>query len=57
MIPETARPGTSSGERRRPSPGGAALVRVWDPDGPTGAAVGAALWEALREAVLWAQAE
>ena len=57
MIPETALPGTTSGERRRPSPGGAALVRVWDPDGPTGAAVGAALWEALREAVLWAQAE
>ena len=57
MIPETALPGTSSGERRRPSPGGAAPVRVWDPDGPTGAAVGPALWEALREAVLWAQAE
>ena len=57
MIPEAALPGTTSGERRRPSPGGAALVRVWDPDGPTGAAVGAALWEALREAVLWAQAE
>ena len=57
MIPETALPGTTSGERRRPSAGGVTPVRVWDPDGPTGAAVGPALWEALREAVLWAQAE
>jgi signal transduction histidine kinase len=57
VIPETALPGTTSGERRRPSAGGATPVRVWDPDGPTGAAVGPALWEALREAVLWAQAE
>jgi signal transduction histidine kinase len=32
-------------------------VRVWDPDGPTTSAVAPALWEALREAVLWTQAE
>jgi len=57
VIPETALPGTTSGDRRRSAAGGAAPVRVWDPDGPSGAAVGPALWEALREAVLWAQAE
>ena len=57
MIPEAALPGTTSGERRRAAAGSAAPVRVWDPDGPSGAAVGPALWEALREAVLWAQAE
>ena len=48
--------------RRRPaaSAGGtspaAAPVRVWDPDGPSGGPVAPALWDALREAVLWAQA-
>ena len=56
MIPETTAPGTTSGERRRPSPG-AAPVPVWDPDGPSGSLVAPGLWDALREAVLWAQAE
>jgi signal transduction histidine kinase len=56
VIPETTVPGTTSGERRRPS-GGTAPSRVWDPDGPSGGAVAPALWDALREAVLWAQAE
>jgi signal transduction histidine kinase len=32
-------------------------VRVWDPDGPAGGAIAPELWEALREAVLWAQSE
>jgi signal transduction histidine kinase len=54
-MPETALPGASSGERRRHSQ--PVPVRVWDPDGPTGGAIGPALWDALREAVLWAQAE
>ena len=55
MIPETTAPGTTSGERRRSS--GAAPTRVWDPDGPSGGAIAPALWDGLREAVLWAQAE
>jgi len=55
VIPETALPGTTSGERRRAA--GTAPVRVWDPDGPAGGAIAPELWEALREAVLWAQSE
>ena len=46
-------------DQRRAPPavaGRAAPVRVWDPDGPSGGAVAPALWDALREAVLWAQA-
>ncbi len=56
MIPEKTAPGTTSGERRRVG-GSSPPVRVWDPDGPSGGAVAPALWDALREAVLWAQAE
>jgi len=55
VRPETALPGTTSGERRRhgyPPP-----QRVWDPDGPTSGSIAPALWDALREAVLWAQTE
>ena len=54
-MPETALPGATSGERRRQSQ--PVPIRVWDPDGPTGGAIGPALWDALRDAVLWAQAE
>jgi signal transduction histidine kinase len=57
VTPETALPGATSGERRRATPGGSAPARVWDPDGPSGSGVAPGLWEALREAVLWAQAE
>lgn len=58
MTPEAALPGATSGERRRAATGSAvAPVRVWDPDGPTGGAIAAPLWDALRDAVLWAQAE
>ena len=57
MRPETAQPGTTSGERRRAASGGPAPPRLWDPDGPSGGAIAPALWEALRESVLWAQAE
>ena len=32
-------------------------ARLWDPDGPSGGTIAPALWDALREAVLWAQAE
>ncbi|MEP6688777.1 MAG: HAMP domain-containing sensor histidine kinase [Gemmatimonadales bacterium] len=56
MIPETTAPGTTSGERRR-AVAGSAPTRVWDPDGPSGGAIASGLWDALREAVLWAQAE
>jgi signal transduction histidine kinase len=32
-------------------------VRVWDPEGPSGGAIAPPLWDALRDAVLWAQNE
>jgi len=57
VTPETALPGTTSGERRRAATGSAAPVRVWDPEGPSGGAIAPALWDALRDAVLWAQNE
>ncbi|HUR94428.1 MAG TPA: HAMP domain-containing sensor histidine kinase [Gemmatimonadales bacterium] len=57
MIPEAAQPGSTSGERRRAASAGAGPVEVWDPDGPTGGAIAPALWDTLREAVLWAHAE
>jgi signal transduction histidine kinase len=58
VTPDTAISGSTSGERRRvalayPSP----PARLWDPDGPRPAAIGPALWDALREAVLATQAE
>ena len=56
-MPETAQPGTTSGERRRAATGSPSQARLWDPDGPSGGAVAPELWDALREAVLWAQAE
>jgi signal transduction histidine kinase len=56
-MPETAQPGTTSGERRRAATAPPAPVRLWDPDGPSGGAVAPAVWDALREAVLWAHAE
>jgi signal transduction histidine kinase len=56
VIPEAAAAGTTSGERRR-AVGGPPPVRVWDPDGPSGGSIAPPLWDALREAVLWAQAE
>jgi signal transduction histidine kinase len=57
VTPETALPGTTSGERRRAATGGDAPVRVWDPEGPSGGAIAPALWDALRDAVLSAQNE
>jgi signal transduction histidine kinase len=54
---ETVRPGATSGERRRPAQAGSASSGVWDPDGPTGGAIAPPLWEALRDATLWAQSE
>jgi signal transduction histidine kinase len=57
VTPETALPGTTSGDRRRAAPAQAGPIRVWDPDGPSTSAVAPALWDALHEAVLWTQAE
>ena len=56
MIPETVLTGTTGERRRAPqdAPGGA---RVWDPNGPTSSSIAPALWDALRESVLWAESE
>lgn len=56
MIPETLLPPSSSGERRRAQET-REPVRAWDPDGPAAASVAPALWEALRDSVLWAESE
>jgi signal transduction histidine kinase len=56
VIPETVLPGTT-GERRRATQDATGAVRVWDPNGPTGGSVAPALWDVLRESVLWAEAE
>jgi signal transduction histidine kinase len=57
VIPETVLPASSSGERRRAAQEGREPVRAWDPNGPAATSVAPALWEALRESVLWAEAE
>ncbi|HEX3273301.1 MAG TPA: HAMP domain-containing sensor histidine kinase [Gemmatimonadales bacterium] len=58
MTPETALPGTTSGERRRaPAGNSVGPASVWDPQGPAGGGIAPPLWEALRDAVLRAQAE
>ena len=57
MTPETALPGTTSGDRRRAAQSHAGPIRVWDPDGPSTSAIAPALWDALHESVLWTQAE
>ena len=56
MIPETVLTG-STGERRRATQDAPGAARVWDPNGPTAGSVAPALWDALRESVLWAEAE
>lgn len=57
MTPETLLPASSSGERRRAAQEVREIVRAWDPNGPTAGSVAPVLWEALRESVLWAEAE
>ena len=54
MSPEAALP-TTGGDRKRASGPAAAPPRVWDPDGPSGAALSPTVWDALRESVLEAQ--
>jgi signal transduction histidine kinase len=57
VTPETLLPASSSGERRRAAQEARETVRAWDPNGPTAGSVAPVLWEALRESVLWAEAE
>jgi signal transduction histidine kinase len=57
VTPETLPPPSSSGERRRAAQEARGTARAWDPNGPTAGAVAPALWDALRESVLWAEAE
>ena len=56
MIPETVLTGTT-GERRRAPQEAPGAARVWDPNGPTGSSIAPALWDALRDSVLWAESE
>jgi signal transduction histidine kinase len=55
-MPEMVLPASSSGERRRIVPDPAPPL-AWDPAGTTAASVAPALWDALRESVLWAETE
>ena len=57
MTPETLLPASSSGERRRAAQEPREPVRAWDPNGPAAASVATGLWDALRDSVLWAEAE
>jgi signal transduction histidine kinase len=56
VIPETVLTGTT-GERRRAPQEAPGAARVWDPNGPTGSSIAPALWDALRDSVLWAESE
>jgi signal transduction histidine kinase len=56
VIPETMLTGTT-GERRRAPHEAPCAARVWDPNGPTGSSIAPALWDALRDSVLWAESE
>ena len=56
MIPETVLTGTT-GERRRAPQEAPGVARVWDPNGPAGSSIAPALWDALRDSVLWAESE
>ncbi len=56
MIPESVLTGTT-GERRRAAQDAPGVARVWDPNGPAGSSIAPALWDALRDSVLWAESE
>jgi signal transduction histidine kinase len=47
----------TTGERRRVPQEAPGSAPVWDPNGPTGSSIAPALWDALRDAVLWAESE
>jgi signal transduction histidine kinase len=57
VTPETLLPASSSGERRRAAQEDRGPVHAWDPNGPVAQSVAPSLWEALRDSVLWAEAE
>jgi signal transduction histidine kinase len=57
VRPETLLPASSSGERRRAVQEPRGTVRAWDPDGPAAGSISPQLWDALRDSVLWAEAE
>jgi signal transduction histidine kinase len=57
VTPETLLPASSSGERRRAAQEARSTVGAWDPNGPLAGSVAPVLWDALRESVLWAEAE
>jgi len=57
VTPETLLPASSSGERRRAAQEPRGPVRAWDPNGPSTSSVSPLLWDALRDSVLWAEAE
>jgi len=57
VTPEALLPASSSGERRRTAQEARPPVHAWDPDGPLASSVAPQLWDALRESVLWAEAE
>ncbi|HKG33721.1 MAG TPA: hypothetical protein VKB22_08310, partial [Gemmatimonadales bacterium] len=57
MTPETLLPASSSGERRRAAQEARGPVHAWDPNGPVASSVAPSLWDALRDSVLWAEAE
>jgi signal transduction histidine kinase len=47
----------TTGERRRAPQDAPGTARVWDPNGPTGGSIAPALWDTLRDSVLWAESE
>jgi len=46
VIPETVVPGSTGGERRRPSPSPSTPERLWDPEGPIGGGIAAPIAQA-----------
>jgi signal transduction histidine kinase len=56
VTPEIVLTGTT-GERRRAGQDASGAAKVWDPNGPAAGSLAPALWDALRESVLWAESE
>jgi len=57
VTPEAAISTPTSADRRRVGGAGPPLPRLWEPDSPRPAGVGAPLWEALHQAILVTQAQ
>jgi len=56
VTPETVLTG-SAGERRRVAQDTTGPGPVWDPHGPSAGSLAPALWDALRDSVIWAHSE